>query len=100
MEGENKNNSKFISDCMKGIIDDLDTRKGLFNLIKFYGATVVQVVGELLEVYRSNLTYILCTLHGGNNCFSDIGSMDFAKNLMRVSRKFHHCYAFFQKTVC
>ena len=42
--------SNFIIDCMKGMVDDLDPRKGLFDLINFDGTKVVNVTGELLEV--------------------------------------------------
>ena len=48
-------------------MDELYTRKELFDLIKFYGDKVVQVVGELLEVDLPNLTCMLCTLHVGKN---------------------------------
>ena len=84
MEGGSINNPKFIRNCMKVIMDDIDTRKRLFNLINFDGYKVVQVAGESLDVYRPNLTCMLCTLNSGNTCFSDIGNMEFAKNIIRV----------------
>ena len=46
MEGGNTQNSKFISDFIKGVMDELDPRKELFDLINFYGAKVVQVAGD------------------------------------------------------
>ena len=92
---------------MKGIMDELDQRKELFDLINFYCAKLVQVKGCLLEVDRTNLTCMLCTLHGVNTCFSDIVKLEFVKNIIRGSNlvpqffggKFHHCCDFFQKTV-
>ena len=86
MEGGNTDNSKFISDCMKGMMDDIDPRKGLFDLINFYGAKFLQVAGELLGVDRPNLFCILCTLHGVNTCFSDIGNMEVVKNIISGSK--------------
>ena len=59
-------NPKLISGCMKGIVDELDPRKELFDLINFDGSKVVKVAGELLQVYRTKTTYRLCTLSGGN----------------------------------
>ena len=105
MEGGNTNNSNFIRYCMKGIIDELDPRKELFDLTNSDGYKVVQVAGEVLEVDHQNLTCMLRTLHEGNTCFSDICKLDFVKNLIRVSNllhrvfglKFHHYYEFFQK---
>ena len=107
IEGGDTKNSKFISDKMKGVMDGLDPTKELFDLVNFDGATVVQVAGEILEIDRPNLMSMLCCLHGGNTCFSDIGKLDFMKELVRESKlvhrvfggKFHHCYAFFQKSV-
>ena len=89
MEGGNTDNSNFISDCMKDMMYELDTRKKLFDLIKFDGTKVVQVAGELLEVKRPNLTCILLTLHGGNTCFRDIVNLEFLKNLIRGSKPVH-----------
>ena len=68
---------------MTGMMDEFDHRKELFELVNFYGAKVVQVAGELLEVDHPNLYCMLCTLHGGNKCFSDIGKMDSVKNIIR-----------------
>ena len=62
---------------MNGMINKLDLRKVLFDLINFDSAKLVQVEGELLEVDRPNLTCMLCTLHGGNICFVEIGKLDF-----------------------
>ena len=61
-----KNNPKFIRYCMKFMMDVLDPRKELFDLINFDGTKVVQVEGELLELDLPNLTYVLFTLNGGN----------------------------------
>ena len=66
-------------------MDALDPREELFGLINFDGAKVVQVEGELLEVDRPNIIYMLCTFHGGNTCFSDIVNLEFVKNLKRGS---------------
>ena len=87
---------------------ELGPRKELFDLTKFDGAKLLQVEVKLLEVNCLNLTCILCTLNGGNTCFSDIGNLELVKNIIRGSNlvhqmfgvKFHHCYAFFQKSVC
>ena len=49
MEGGNIHNYKFISDCMKGMMDELDTRKKLFDLINFDGIKVAQVVGDIVR---------------------------------------------------
>ena len=108
MEGGNTNNYKFISDYMKGMMDDIYPRRELFDLINFDGAKLVQVAGDSLELYHPKLTFMLCTFHGGNTCFRDIGNMEFVKNIIRGSKllhrviggKFHHCYDFFQRTVC
>ena len=51
---------------MKSMMDELDPRKELFDLINFDGTKVVQVEGELLELDLPNLTYVLFTLNGGN----------------------------------
>ena len=51
-------------DCMKGMLNVLDPRKELFELINFDGTKVVQVEGDLLEVDRKNLTCMLRILHG------------------------------------
>ena len=64
MEGGKTNNYKFIIDCMKGMTDGIDPRKVLFDLINFDGSKVVQVVGDILELYCPNFTCMLCTLHG------------------------------------
>ena len=66
MEGANTNNSKFISNCMKVMMDEIDPRKKLSDLINFDDAKVVQVSGELLEVYRTNLNCMLWNLYSGN----------------------------------
>ena len=83
MEGGNKNNSNFIRYCMKGIMDGLGPSKELFNLIKFDGSKMVQVVGELIEVYCQKITCMLHTLHCGNTCFIDIENMEFENILIR-----------------
>ena len=59
MQVGNTNNSKFIRDFMKGVVDELDPRKELFDPIKFYGKKVVQVAGQILEVDHQNLTCML-----------------------------------------
>ena len=59
MKGVNTNNYKFISNCMKGMMDYLYQGEGLFNLINFDGAKVVQASGQLLEVDLKNLTCML-----------------------------------------
>ena len=90
---------------MKGILGMQDSSKELLNLINFDGAKLVQVAGKILELDRPNITCILCTLNGVNTCFSYILNMGFVNNLFKVSnmvhqvfdRKFHHCYAFYQK---
>ena len=77
----------------------------MFDLINFDGSKVVQVSGETIEVYHTNLTCMLCNFHGANTFFGDIGKLEFAKNIIRDSKllhqvfggKFHHCYAFVQK---
>ena len=89
IEGGNINSYKFIRNFMKGMMDDLDKRKELFNLINFDGAKVVQVTGEILELDRPNLTYMLCTLYGAKICFSDIVNMEFVKNIFRGSNLVH-----------
>ena len=71
------------------MMDKIDPRKELFYLINFDGDKVVQVACELLEVYHPNFTCMLCNMHGGNICFSDIGNLEFAKNLIRVSKLVH-----------
>ena len=89
---------------MKGILGMQDSSKELLNLINFDGAKLVQVSGDILELDRPNLTFILCTLHGGNTCLSDIVKLEFLKSLLRGSNllhrifgiKFHHFYSFFQ----
>ena len=42
MEGRNTKNSKLISDCMKGMIYEIDPSKELFDLINFDGSKVVR----------------------------------------------------------
>ena len=47
---------------MEGMMDDIDPRKELFDLINFDGDKVVKVEsGKLLEVDWPNLTCMLCT---------------------------------------
>ena len=89
VEVRNTNNYKFIRNFMKGMMDDLDKRKELFNLINFDGAKVVQVTGEILELDRPNLTCMFCTLYGAKICFSDIVNMEFVKNIFRGSNLVH-----------
>ena len=72
MEGGNTNNSTFIRDCTKGMMDEIDPRKELFDLTNFDGSIVVQVTGEIIEVDHQNLTCMFCTFHGANTCFNDI----------------------------
>ena len=98
MEGGNTNNFKFIIYFMKGLMDELDPRKKLLDLVKFYGAKVVHMSGGLLEVDQPNLTPMFCTFHGGNTCFSEIGNLELLNNLIGGSNllhrflgvKFHH----------
>ena len=47
-------------------MDEIDPRKKLSDLINFDDAKVVQVSGELLEVYRTNLNCMLWNLYSGN----------------------------------
>ena len=75
MEGGNMNNSKFIRNVLKGIMDELDTRQELSDLINFDGAKVLQVTGEILNADCTNLTCMLFTLNGTNTCFMDIGKL-------------------------
>ena len=103
MEGWNIKNSEFIRYFLKSTMDEIDQRKELFDLINFDGIKVVHVAGELLELDRTKLTCMLCTLNCGNTCFSDILKLEFSKNLIRGSkillpvfgRKFYHCYEFY-----
>ena len=74
---------------MNGMMNELDPRKEIFDLIKFYCAKVVQVEDELLEEDRPNLTRILCTLNSGNTCFSEIENLEFVKNIIRGSKQVH-----------
>ena len=69
VEGGNLDHSKSFVNCMKYMMDEPDPRKEFFDLINFDGAKLVQVSGDILELDRPNLTFILCTLHGGNTCF-------------------------------
>ena len=70
VEVRNTNNYKFIRNFMKGMIYELDTRKYLFDLINFNGSKLVQVADEILEVYHSNTTFMLYTLHDARAGFS------------------------------
>ena len=56
---------------MKGMSDEPDPSKELFNLINFDGRKVVQEEGDLFEVDWPDLTCMLCTFHGENTYFSD-----------------------------
>ena len=86
IEGWNTNNSNYISDSMKVMMDDIDPSKELFDLINFDGAKVVRVTVEILEVDNPNLTCMLFTLNGVNTCSSEKVNLDFVKNLIRVSK--------------
>ena len=87
------------------MMNELDPRKELFDLINFDGFKVAQVSSGLLDVDLPKLTCKLYTLHCGNTCFSDIVKLYFVKNIIRGSKllhqvfdkKIHHFYAFFQK---
>ena len=89
----------------KVMMNDIDPRKKLFYLINFNGAKVVQLSGELLEVYHTNLTCMLVIFHGSNTCFSEIVNLDLLKNIIKGSKlvhrlfgeKLYHCYDFFQE---
>ena len=73
MEIYNKNDSKFIRNCMMSMRDDIYPRTELFNMNNFDSAKVVQVTGEILDVYHTNLTCILSIFKYTNTCFSYIG---------------------------
>ena len=83
MDGGNTSNSNFISNCINGMMDEVDPRKEIIRLINFDGAKVVQVAGELLEIDHPKNINILCTLHGGNTGFYGIGW--FFQCQMRIS---------------
>ena len=89
MEEGNTKNSKFIGDFMKGMMNELYPRKELFYLINFNGDKVVQVKVDIIEKYCPNISSMLCTLIGGNTCFSDIGNVKFVKNVVRGSKLVH-----------
>ena len=86
------NNSKFIRNVLKGIMDELDTRQELSDLINFDGAKVLQVTGEILKVECTNLTHMLFTLNGTKALFRDIRNMEFEKNLIRGSNLVHKVF--------
>ena len=86
------NHSKFIKKIMKGIMDGLDTRKELSDLINFDGAKVLQVTGEILKVDCTNITCMLFTLNETKTFSRDIGKLEFEKNLIRGSNLVHKVF--------
>ena len=52
------NNYKFVRNFMRIMTDETDTRMELFDLINFYGAKMVQVEVEILEVSRPHLYFV------------------------------------------